>query len=245
MARIPVLVLLVLLGTGVSLAAASLGRRNAPTPVANDAAFHRHLRAAAESRDAMGLVDDLARWAPALCRAPLGPALRWSASGDAATHGSKVFALYAKDRAAYVELGGAPGDPRAAKPTPIPALSDCSQVVVKEAFAPMEEKPLSGDWDVIIACGTVGIAPPSGAANVSRARMRPAVKDGVQYGCGEPRGLFVMLRLDPETPGTDDGWVYGTIAPDGRVTSSGRVASCMSCHVGAPHGRLFGVSAGE
>jgi hypothetical protein len=51
-----------------------------------------------------------------------------------------------------------------------------------------------------------------------------------------------MFRLDPATPGTDLGWVYGTLDADGaRVTSSGRVQSCMGCHTQAPSERLFGI----
>lgn len=55
-----------------------------------------------------------------------------------------------------------------------------------------------------------------------------------------------MMRLAPGSEGyedTDDGWIYGTVAADGRtVTSAGKVQSCMGCHLKAPHGRLFGVS---
>ena len=50
-----------------------------------------------------------------------------------------------------------------------------------------------------------------------------------------------MAKLAPETPGTDEGWIYGTVAPDGTVTSAGLVESCMECHDSAPHERLFGV----
>lgn len=54
--------------------------------------------------------------------------------------------------------------------------------------------------------------------------------------------LFIMFRTDPKTANTDEGWVYGTVTSDGKmVTSAGRVASCMGCHVSAPHGRLFGI----
>lgn len=31
-----------------------------------------------------------------------------------------------------------------------------------------------------------------------------------------------MLRKERSTPATDDGWVYGTLQPDGEVTSAGR-----------------------
>lgn len=54
--------------------------------------------------------------------------------------------------------------------------------------------------------------------------------------------LFIMTKLDSSTPGTDKGWVYGTVSADGKtVTSSGRVQSCMGCHQDAPYGRLFGL----
>ncbi|MBC7997955.1 MAG: cytochrome P460 family protein [Leptolyngbya sp.] len=54
--------------------------------------------------------------------------------------------------------------------------------------------------------------------------------------------LFIMMKLDPKSADTDDGWVYGTVTPDGKeVTSAGRVQSCMTCHTNAQHGRLFGL----
>lgn len=269
--------LLAALGCAVSLAvsdreprvAAADDPAPAPAPapaandVANDAAFHARLRAAAAGLDRMGRVDDLARWAPALCRAPSAPALRMSASGDAATHGGKLYSVYAKDREAYVALDGT------SRVMPPPAgdvegLGDCTQVLVKESFAPEEVTP-----DDATAPAAAKPAPPSSppaaatppakaaaapgpaaapADREAQARsLRPASKGGKRFRAGASRGLYVMLRLDPKTPGTDDGWVYGTIAPDGTLTSSGRVASCMSCHVGAPHGRLFGLpkTAGE
>ena len=66
----------------------------------------------------------------------------------------------------------------------------------------------------------------------------------VDYTLGDKYGLFIMLKMPPQTVGTDEGWIYGTVTPDGKtVTGSGRMASCMSCHLSAPHGRLFGVKA--
>jgi len=86
-----------------------------------------------------------------------------------------------------------------------------------------------------------------GQAIVKEAWM-PDLADGVDQ-LGRPykkpkekTGLFVMFKADAKTPNTDDGWVYGTLTADGKtVTSSGRVESCMGCHVQAPHGRLFGL----
>lgn len=62
------------------------------------------------------------------------------------------------------------------------------------------------------------------------------------YHARQKAGLFVMYRLAKDTPGTDEGWVYGTVAADGKtVTAAGRVASCMGCHQQATHERLFGI----
>jgi hypothetical protein len=70
-----------------------------------------------------------------------------------------------------------------------------------------------------------------------------ARKEGRLYQAKEKVGLFVMYKLDPQTPGTDEGWVYGTVTADGKkVTSAGRVQSCTACHRHAPHDRLFGLA---
>jgi hypothetical protein len=58
---------------------------------------------------------------------------------------------------------------------------------------------------------------------------------------GDFVGLFIMKRIaDATDPSTDNGWVYATTDADLRITSAGRIASCMACHADAPHGRLFG-----
>lgn len=68
-----------------------------------------------------------------------------------------------------------------------------------------------------------------------------ARKDRRLYRAREKSGLFILYKLDPSTPGTDEGWVYGTVTPDGaRVLSAGHIASCVECHRKAPYDRLFG-----
>ena len=67
--------------------------------------------------------------------------------------------------------------------------------------------------------------------------------DGRLYHAVQKKDLFIMYKMDPKTPGTDEGWVYGTVTADGqRATSAGLVGSCMKCHQQAPHDRLFGVA---
>ena len=64
-----------------------------------------------------------------------------------------------------------------------------------------------------------------------------------------------MLKFDPKTPNTDNGWVYGTVTPSNetsangttgekgqfKVTSAGKIASCIACHESAEHDRVFGL----
>lgn len=67
-----------------------------------------------------------------------------------------------------------------------------------------------------------------------------ARKDGKILGIDKPKDLFVMVK-DGGKDGTDDGWVYGTVAVDGTVTSAGRVDSCMNCHDTVKKEKLFGL----
>lgn len=156
---------------------------------------------------------------------PRGARTPLSATDEGTPHGRKLYALWAKDVAAYAALTGLPlreSDPAAVARTP--GVDGCSQVLVKEAFEPVE---LSPDEALPAADG--------------RFRLRPAERDGKRFRPGDRKGLFVLFRVDPATPGTDDGWVYGTVAPGGEVTGVGRLAECVGCHKDAPHGRLFGL----
>jgi hypothetical protein len=101
----------------------------------------------------------------------------------------------------------------AGKPSPV------GQVIVKQAWLPEE---VSGEK----AAG----------------RRDCCTHQGRVYRASRKAGLFVLFKVDPQTPGTDEGWVYGTVTADGKeVTSAGRVESCMNCHQRAPHDRLFGL----
>ena len=100
--------------------------------VANDLRWHTTLRAIAAEYSRWGRVDDEMRWAPGLCRMPTPAKARISASDDTGTHGRKLYTLYARDPVAY----GAP--PSMMQATGSSGLSDISQVLVKEAFTPVE-----------------------------------------------------------------------------------------------------------
>jgi hypothetical protein len=85
------------------------------------------------------------------------------------------------------------------------------QIIVKESFHPVEAK-------------------------------EGAIKAGGKiYKPGERGPLFVMMKLEDKTAGTDRGWVYATLSEDGKqVTSSGRLETCMGCHTEAGDDRVFG-----
>jgi hypothetical protein len=217
----------------VSSLAACRAERASGTSEPSGAWRDRLLRIAA-SFPALGRVDDGGRMAPTDCMMPSQPRARATASVDEATHGGdKVYSLFAKDPASYRSLTGVRATRARAEPLDVDGTEGCSQVLVKEAYRPVE---LSAGELAFVFVDEVG----------SRQRglqpILPATKDGKRFAAGERTGLFVMFRLAPDTEGTDDGWVYGTVTADGKtITSVGRVAACMACHEKAPHGRLFGL----
>lgn len=183
----------------------------------NDAQWHPLLRRVAATYAQWMRVDDRARWAPLDCRAPPPVPARLSEAADAEAHGGKLYFLYAFDPAAY----GAPAT--MIHPAPADRLDGAKQVVVKEAFRP------------------VAVTLDAGSSADGRS-WRPAEKGGHSFGPGERHALFVMLELRDRPAGTDEGWIYGTLAPDRTtVTSAGLLPSCMGCHRDAPKGRLFGL----
>jgi hypothetical protein len=213
----------------------------------NDRKFHERLLTIARIYPTYGRVDDEARWGPLLCRRPALPGrAHASQSEDESTHGRKLYSLFARDRQAYVQPD---------RPTTVPS-DVVQQVIVKESWVPeeMKERPADLGRNPL---GT-GRATKLGKTDVPKelASVRPVErsedyfdpyveKDGKLFKASKKADLFIMFRLaDPKTDGTDEGWVYGTVTPDGKtVTSAGRVASCMKCHE-TKKSRLFGIKAG-
>jgi len=234
--------------SGMALLLASAGCID-PVPPASEAnnpavrqedgrQFHERLLEIARTYETYGRLNTKFRFAPVLCADagaqpdPFGPSsAQLSSSGDGATHGRKLYSLFVKELQAglwsvsYTEPG---------KPNPV------GQVVVKEAWAPEEVKDEGQPLEVVSR--TVKVRGRDGLVDHTD-RFTPYVrKDGRLYHAAQKAGLFIMVKLDPQTPGTDEGWVYGTVSADGKeVTSAGRVESCMACHRDAPHDRLFGL----
>lgn len=179
------------------------------------------LREVAASHASWGLVDNQYHWAPGLCAMPAEGVQHLSAADAGTAHAAKVFVLHALDPKAYWRAADVKGElPSTLERVgaTLRSRDDVVQVLVKESFVP---RPLDA--------GAFG------------ARLVPARKGDARYGAGDPIGLFVMAQLrDVESEGTDAGWIYATIAPDGRITAAGDLAACRGCHAEQAD-RVFGM----
>jgi len=212
---------LVLLG-GVAWAA--LSGTPAPEPPGKEPAasdgreFHARLLEIARDYRGFVLVNNKFRFAPKLCIAPSRPFIIpfLSASTDPDTHGQKIYLLYASKADAIQGTYLPQGD-----------KAPLGMSLVKESWKPQEIKPEE--------------ASKYPAAKAYPKDVLQVVKGDKNLFATDQGPLFIMTKLDPKTPGTDQGWVYGTVSADGKtVTSAGRVESCLGCHVKAKKDRLFG-----
>lgn len=179
------------------------------------------------------------RWASDLClpirSLPEPPVMGLSASADSSTHGRKMYALYVKN------VPGPFGNlDSKTPPTWYGPPSPVGQVVVKEAWVP--EEVHDGGKELVPISRRFKVRTEDGREEEHEDTWLPYIrKDGHLYHAARKSGLFIMFKLDPGAPGTDEGWVYGTVTADGRqITTVGRVESCMACHDKAPYDHLFG-----
>jgi len=183
-----------------------------------DPQFAKIIKQAATNYQKWTRVDERPNIAPELCRAPLpedyGKAaqVRLSAAEDG-PHRQKLFYLWASDKWAYLKMHALPADFAIVK------QSFTTKRHVEAKAAPVKLDALSfGNPGPITWTKT-----PHGALEID-----------------QPKELFIMAKT-VDSDATDHGWIYGTVATDGTVTSAGKVETCMHCHVDAPHGRLFGL----
>jgi len=199
-------------------------------PATLDERFVGALREAGAAYPAWGRVDERPNIAPGLCRMPMkgdyGVSSHARLSGaDDAPHGRKLYYLWASDRWQYLSVGEGRAVP-------------VGFAIVKESFAaratPVEPTVAPGrERAGSVHALNIGWTPPP----VDRVEA----SDGTLY-VGAPTGLYIMTKVAADAAdGTDAGWVYGTIAADGTVTSAGRVERCMACHDDTEHERLFGL----
>ena len=218
-----ILIPLFFLGLGVLARDHQAGAAPAP-----DQPFNDRLLEIAKTYVDYGRIDDDLRWAPLACAAPRSgsPATaHFSQSSDKDTHGRKLYSLFAKNGPEYRVLEK---DKKVA----------VGQVLVKESWVPEEVTDPKERKEVVIRKSKK-----DGSGFKPDDHFLPyAEKDGKTYHAAKQGDLFIMFKLDPDTADTDQGWVYGTVTPDGKkVTSAGKVESCMKCHIKAEHDRLFGM----
>jgi hypothetical protein len=226
-------------GASTSGEAVSHEAETAPATEAtvNDPRFHELVRLALQAHERWGRVDDRARFAPFDCRMPPPPPTHLSASDDADTHGEgKLYTIFAMDPVAYgfprhfFDPATAPPDRECPGCLAHRALVNAGvvQVLYKDAYAPLE--------------GEAGAAASQGLHG--ERGLFPVSRDGRVFHAGPSLGAFLLIQLGAEADhaGTDHGFVYATATPAGEITSSGRVASCMSCHA-REEDRVFGLPA--
>ncbi|MFK7883860.1 MAG: hypothetical protein AB8F26_06730 [Phycisphaerales bacterium] len=170
-------------------------------------------------------------WAPELCRAmpPVTPI--FSSAPEDSPHGRKLYHLYTDDAAGY---RGATGGEDEHQPL----------TLVKEARMPLLIDQRLRSWTQEDMFGSSGSGMQSSGLSIQhRLGVARSPEDGKLYAPGLVTSLFVMRRVgDANTPGTDQGWIYGVTNQDGsQIWDSGLIASCIECHRKAPHGRLFGL----
>ena len=178
-------------------------------------------------------VSDRANWAPAMCEAPAPAGVQKSRSEDAPTHGRKLYFLFAKDATQYDEMSsyGTLDYPGTKKEEAKAWVNPVGQTVVKESFAPVEVQKA----DI-----------PNPTVDPERVRQPELpdhyVRDGEKYfKTGEQTQRCSMTKIEPKTPGTDGGWVYGVVSADGKtVLGAGTIESCMKCHQQTTRDRLYG-----
>lgn len=245
-------VLLVLLTTSCLLAASP------PGIPSDEEKWKDRLKEIAGEYVKYGRVDSKYRWAPFDCMMPSGPPrMHFSQARDKETHGQKLYTIFAKDVQwdharipTYLPPRILTAD---SKPKTLPEIkrepTAIGQVIVKEAWVPkaISREEFSKEVQKIQPDRTTrNIEEKKGGGGVldygDQVRPYAVARDGAHWFHAEKKaGLFIMMKLDPKTPGTDEGWVYGTVADDLKtVTSVGKVSSCMKCHQEAPHDRLFG-----
>ncbi len=183
-------------------------------PMINNVDFHETLSEAVDTYLTFGLVTPQVTIAPEDCRAPIesDPAPSFSQSDHDASHGKKLYFLFAKDIGHYLTQDGTP--------------SSVGQTLVKESWTSVEANPDARNT----------------RNHASANRINPRAKVGNKtLQIAERKALFVMKKLAVDTPETDEGWVYGVIDPETKdVIAAGKIASCMKCHVDTKNDRLFG-----
>ncbi|MFK7769393.1 MAG: cytochrome P460 family protein [Mariniblastus sp.] len=184
-----------------------------PKPMINNPDFHKALDKAVADYLTYGMVNSAPAVGPEECRAPADePRPSFSQADDETAHGKKLYFLFAKDIGHYLTQDG--------------TTHPVGQTLVKESWTSVEANPNARNM--------------RNHASANRINPRAKVGDKLLQ-IGERKALFVMTKLEKDTPETDQGWVYGVVEPSTKkIIASGTINSCMQCHEEAKNDRLFG-----
>ena len=189
-------------------------------------AFEAEVQEALAGWQEWPVVGDYLRWAVTDCRIPPPPRVQQSQSRDEGTHGQKLYVLRSSHSSEYLDLWSSD------QVTPI------GQTLVKQTWIPIE-------MEGVVTADPLPRFPP-GMSDGSgedpwEGFHRELIEEGRGWRTGDPGPVFFMHKLAPGTPGTDYGWVYGSMSPEGHMYEVGAIASCMLCHNGAgTRNRQFG-----
>lgn len=200
-------------------------------PTTTDAPVHLReslLEAAREYKTWTRVSDDL-QWAPERCSGPPTPGVRAS-EADAGGHAFKLYYLFARDAADYRSFTDRTFERRSNPSAPHPGMPRLGQTLVKEG------------WHARPAPGVVEDHAPF----TPGPREHVYTRDGHAYTRGDQADLFLMHHIGPargpDSPPTDNGWIYAVLSPDGsKVHAAGVIKSCAGCHADAGDDRLFGL----
>lgn len=208
------------------------------TEPAEPVSFEQPLLEAAAAYKDFAQVSDNLGWTPTLCRS--GPN-KWletatSAAAEGTPHGRKLYNLFARFPDEYRDAHTAP--------------ASVGQTIVKEAWLP-SDTPEPGPFARTLIRRPAREAPAASQPNPTEWDFEMMLqeylrdeREGEYVYVGAKAELFIMHRFDPATPGTDDGWIYGVVTPEGdRVIEAGLLENCMGCHQ-QHKSRLFGRAPG-
>jgi len=183
-------------------------------PDVNDPQFHEALESVLEEYLHFGMVNSISlpTSGDALDSEDAAPKPYMSESEHEPSHGKKLYFLFARDIGHYTNPEG--------KPAP------AGQAIVQECWTSSPSNPAARNL----------------VKHASGNRVNPRAKVGNEtLKIGQRQKFFIMTKLAKDTPDTDEGWVYGVVDADSReVVASGKIASCISCHVNGGNDRLFG-----
>ncbi|MGP1345330.1 MAG: cytochrome P460 family protein [Phycisphaerales bacterium] len=214
-----------------------------PRPPARTAhAFEPELLAAARDYRSWPRVTHAPGWKPELCSAQAMPVVLdtfFSYSDDADTHGGELYHLYPSSFDEYMTVSRVAEDqatPRYPLLEPHSVTEQAATHRLPAGFAIVKET-----WSSVHADPEF-LADPHSWINKTLAVDE---RDGQYYVTDQREELFIMLKTDPATPDTDQGWVYAVVSADAQtVLASGLIDSCIGCHRKAPIDRLFGLPGG-